>query len=137
MASAPSAPVAPPTLSDEDMLVYPPARKGLPAASVEDILARQSDLIRRLEDGMGTTPEIFEGVVRPVIRCFAAFVQLPRLPRSVKSAAPTARHRRSPRYCQAFRLGGFLSPYRHSYWLRPSLRQVSPASAPAANWSAF
>ena len=69
-------PPSTPTLSDEDMLAYPPARRGLPAACVEDILARQDALIRRLEDGMGTTAEIFDGLVRPVIRRFAAFVHL-------------------------------------------------------------
>jgi conjugal transfer pilus assembly protein TraI len=73
---APAPPPSTPTLSGEDMLAYPPARRGLPAACVDDILARQSDLIRRLEDGMGTTAETFDGLVRPVIRRFAAFVHL-------------------------------------------------------------
>ena len=81
---APPAPVPPvsavptPPLSedDTDALTYPPPRKGLPACSVDDILARQADLIQRLEYGMGCTPEVFEGLVRPVIRRFAAFVHL-------------------------------------------------------------
>ncbi|HYN76691.1 MAG TPA: MobH family relaxase, partial [Lamprocystis sp. (in: g-proteobacteria)] len=78
-APVPPAPaVSPPPLSqdDEDALTYPPPRKGLPACSVDDILARQAELILRLEYGMGCTQEVFTGLVRPVIRRFAAFVHL-------------------------------------------------------------
>ena len=43
---------------------------------MDDILARQADLILRLEYGMGCTPEVFTDLVRPVIPRFAAFVHL-------------------------------------------------------------
>ena len=112
---APPAPVPPvsavptPPLpeDDTDAMTYPPPRKGLPACSVDDILARQADLIQRLEYGMGCTQEVFEGLVRPVIRRFAAFVHL--LP------ASEVHHHRGP--------GGLLQHSLEVAWL------AAPSSA--------
>ena len=74
LAPAPAVPIS--LESEEDVLTYPPARKGIPALPVDTILERQADLIKRLEYGMGCTPEVFNGLVRPVIWRFAAFVHL-------------------------------------------------------------
>jgi conjugal transfer pilus assembly protein TraI len=61
---------------DEDLLRYPPFIKGLPAADVGALLARQSELIRRLQDGVGMTDADYRDLFLPVVRRFAAFVHL-------------------------------------------------------------
>jgi hypothetical protein len=55
---------------------YPPFSEGLPATSVEAILASQSRLIERLQATLGLTLEEFAQWVQPVLRRYAAFVHL-------------------------------------------------------------
>ena len=61
---------------DEDLLRYPPFIKGLPACAVDALLARQGELLRRLQDGVGMTDEDYRDLFLPVVRRFAAFVHL-------------------------------------------------------------
>ena len=61
---------------DEDLLRYPPFIKGLPACAVDALLARQGELLRRLQDGVGMTDEDYQDLFLPVVRRFAAFVHL-------------------------------------------------------------
>ena len=68
--------VAPDPGPDEDLLRYPPFIKGLPVATVDALLGRQSELIRRLQDGVGMTNEDYRVLFLPVVRRFAAFVHL-------------------------------------------------------------
>ncbi|CRI65664.1 hypothetical protein THIOKS1240002 [Thiocapsa sp. KS1] len=62
--------------SDEDLLRYPPFIKGLPASDVDALLAKQTELIRRLQDGVGMTDADYRELVLPVVRRLAAFVHL-------------------------------------------------------------
>ena len=61
---------------DEDLLRYPPFIKGLPASDVDALLAKQTELIRRLQDGVGMTDTDYRELVLPVVRRLAAFVHL-------------------------------------------------------------
>jgi conjugal transfer pilus assembly protein TraI len=61
---------------DEDLLRYPPFIKGLPASDVDALLAKQTELIRRLQDGVGMTDADYRELVLPVVRRLAAFVHL-------------------------------------------------------------
>ncbi|RKT45515.1 MobH family relaxase [Thiocapsa rosea] len=61
---------------DEDLLRYPPFIKGLPASDVDALLAKQAELIRRLQDGVGMTDTDYRQLVLPVVRRLAAFVHL-------------------------------------------------------------
>ena len=61
---------------DEDLLRYPPFIKGLPASDVDALLAKQTELIRRLQDGVGMTDTDYRQLVLPVVRRLAAFVHL-------------------------------------------------------------
>jgi conjugal transfer pilus assembly protein TraI len=61
---------------DEDLLRYPPFIKGLPASDVDALLAKQTELIRRLQDGVGMNDADYRDLVLPVVRRLAAFVHL-------------------------------------------------------------
>ena len=61
---------------DEDLLRYPPFIKGLPASDVDALLAKQTELLRRLQDGVGMTDTDYRELVLPVVRRLAAFVHL-------------------------------------------------------------
>jgi conjugal transfer pilus assembly protein TraI len=61
---------------DEDLLRYPPFIKGLPASDVDALLAKQAELLRRLQDGVGMTDADYRELVLPVVRRLAAFVHL-------------------------------------------------------------
>ncbi|UHD15056.1 MobH family relaxase [Thiocapsa bogorovii] len=61
---------------DEDLLRYPPFIKGLPASDVDALLAKQTELLRRLQDGVGMTDTDYRQLVLPVVRRLAAFVHL-------------------------------------------------------------
>ena len=69
-------PAAPHVDPDEDLLRYPPFIKGLPACAVDVLLARQGELIRRLQDGVGMTDEDYRALLLPVVRRLADFVHL-------------------------------------------------------------
>ncbi|MCU0970380.1 MAG: TraI domain-containing protein, partial [Gammaproteobacteria bacterium] len=71
------APAAPPSPADDPELPrYPPFLKGLPAAPPERLLATQTELVARLQDGLAFTDARFTTLVRPVIARYAAFVHL-------------------------------------------------------------
>jgi conjugal transfer pilus assembly protein TraI len=61
---------------DEELLRYPPFIKGLPASDVDALLAKQTELIRRLQDGVGMTDADYRELILPVVRRLAAFVHL-------------------------------------------------------------
>lgn len=61
---------------DENLLRYPPFIRGLPTASVDALLDRQGELLRRLQDGVGMTDADYRSLLLPVLRRFAAFVHL-------------------------------------------------------------
>mgnify|MGYP001825410283 CR=1 FL=1 len=61
---------------DSDIPRYPPFVRGLPVAAPARIIATQSELIARLQDGLAFTDARFATLVRPVIERYAAFVHL-------------------------------------------------------------
>jgi conjugal transfer pilus assembly protein TraI len=64
------------SIDDSEIPRYPPFLKGLPVAAPERIVATQSELIARLQDGLAFTDTRFAALVRPVIKRYAAFVHL-------------------------------------------------------------
>ncbi len=65
-----------PGQADDDIPRYPPFAKGLPAASVDRVLATQAELIGQIRHTLALTGNLFESVVRPVIARYAAFTHL-------------------------------------------------------------
>jgi conjugal transfer pilus assembly protein TraI len=66
-----------PSRTDEDDIPrYPPFAKGLPAASVERILATQTELLDAIRHTLALPAEAFQTVVMPVIARYAAFTHL-------------------------------------------------------------
>ena len=61
---------------DEDIPRYPPFAKGLPAASVDRVLASQSELVDFIRHTLGLPDKTFAAVVMPVIARYAAFTHL-------------------------------------------------------------
>jgi len=61
---------------EEDIPRYPPFAKGLPAASVERILATQTELLDAIRHTLALPAEAFQTVVLPVIARYAAFTHL-------------------------------------------------------------
>lgn len=61
---------------EEDIPRYPPFAKGLPAASVERILATQTELLDAMRHTLALPAEAFQTVVMPVITRYAAFTHL-------------------------------------------------------------
>ncbi|QSA98113.1 MobH family relaxase [Methylococcus sp. EFPC2] len=61
---------------EEDIPRYPPFAKGLPAASVERILATQTELLDAIRHTLALPAEAFQTVVMPVIARYAAFTHL-------------------------------------------------------------
>lgn len=66
----------PPRTDEEDIPRYPPFAKGLPAASVERILATQTELLDAMRHTLALPAEAFQTVVMPVIARYAAFTHL-------------------------------------------------------------
>lgn len=60
----------------DDIPRYPPFAKGLPAANPEQLLATQQDLIKDIQQTLRFTPDEFQDVVVPVIKCYAAYIHL-------------------------------------------------------------
>ncbi len=52
---------------DEEIPRYPPFAKGLPAASVDRVLASQSELVGSIRHTLGLPNATFNSVVMPVI----------------------------------------------------------------------
>jgi len=67
---------APPASSGEEIPRYPPFMKGLPAASVERILATQSELIQSIEQALALPDALYQAIALPVITRYAAFSHL-------------------------------------------------------------
>ena len=61
---------------DEEIPRYPPFAKGLPAASVDRVLASQSELVGFIRHTLGLPDKTFAAVVMPVIARYAAFTHL-------------------------------------------------------------
>jgi conjugal transfer pilus assembly protein TraI len=61
---------------EEDIPRYPPFAKGLPAASVDRILATQAELLDAIRHTLALPAEAFQTVVMPVITRYAAFTHL-------------------------------------------------------------
>lgn len=61
---------------EEDIPRYPPFAKGLPAASVERILATQTELLNAIRHTLALPAEACQTVVMPVIARYAAFTHL-------------------------------------------------------------
>jgi conjugal transfer pilus assembly protein TraI len=61
---------------DPEIPRYPPFLRGLPVAAPARIVATQSELIARLQDGLAITDARFGSLVRPVVERYAAFVHL-------------------------------------------------------------
>ena len=61
---------------EEDIPRYPPFAKGLPATSVERILATQTELLDAIRHTLALPAEAFQTVVMPVIARYAAFTHL-------------------------------------------------------------
>jgi hypothetical protein len=61
---------------DEEIPRYPPFAKGLPAASVDRVLASQSELVDCIRHTLGLPDKTFAAVVMPVIARYAAFTHL-------------------------------------------------------------
>jgi conjugal transfer pilus assembly protein TraI len=61
---------------EEDIPRYPPFAKGLPAASVERILATQTELLDAIRHTLALPADEFQTVVMPVIARYAAFTHL-------------------------------------------------------------
>jgi conjugal transfer pilus assembly protein TraI len=64
------------SVADEDIPRYPPFAKGLPAASVERILATQPELVDAIRHTLALPHEEFQAVVMPVVERYAAFTHL-------------------------------------------------------------
>lgn len=62
--------------AQEDIPRYPPFSRGLPAASVERVLATQRELVEQIQDALGCTDPFFRASVLPVLRRYAALVHL-------------------------------------------------------------
>lgn len=56
--------------------VYPPVDAGLPASSVDDLLATQATLIGRIRQASAMTPDEIALYISPVIRNFADYIHL-------------------------------------------------------------
>lgn len=69
-------PPQPSQTDEEDIPRYPPFAKGLPAASVERILATQTELLDAIRHTLALPAEAFQIVVMPVIARYAAFTHL-------------------------------------------------------------
>ncbi|WP_427551126.1 MobH family relaxase [Methylomonas sp. MS20] len=67
---------APPASSGEEIPRYPPFMKGLPAASVERVLATQSELIQSIEQALALPDALYQAIALPVITRYAAFSHL-------------------------------------------------------------
>jgi len=65
-----------PRTDEEEIPRYPPFAKGLPAASVERILATQTELLDAIRHTLALPAEAFQTVVVPVIARYAAFTHL-------------------------------------------------------------
>jgi conjugal transfer pilus assembly protein TraI len=71
------APIVPsPSPSDEEIPRYPPFAKGLPAASVERILATQAELVESIRHTLALPDEDFQTILWPVVERYAAFTHL-------------------------------------------------------------
>ncbi|HVP11148.1 MAG TPA: MobH family relaxase [Phycisphaerae bacterium] len=66
----------PPAPPDEEIPRYPPFAKGLPAASVERILATQDELAASLRHTLALPERDYQTIVLPVIERYAAFTHL-------------------------------------------------------------
>lgn len=64
------------TTIDEDVPRYPPFMKGLPAAPVERILSGQTELISAIEQALAMPDNLYQTIVAPVIRRYAAYSHL-------------------------------------------------------------
>jgi hypothetical protein len=67
---------SPATTGGEAIPRYPPFLRGLPAASVAEVVATQRDLVAELQDALAFTDRRFGELVVPVIERYAAFVHL-------------------------------------------------------------
>ena len=61
---------------DEEIPRYPPFAKGLPAASVDRILASQSELLEALRHTLALSDRDYRAILVPVIARYAAFTHL-------------------------------------------------------------
>jgi hypothetical protein len=65
-----------PVSSGEEIPRYPPFMKGLPAASVERVLATQNELIQSIEQALALPDALYQAIALPVITRYAAFSHL-------------------------------------------------------------
>lgn len=65
-----------PGQADDDIPRYPPFAKGLPAASVDRVLATQTELIGQIRHTLALTGNLFTAIAEPVIARYAAFTHL-------------------------------------------------------------
>lgn len=61
---------------EEEIPRYPPFMKGLPAASVQRILASQIELVNTIEHDLSLPDELYQRIAAPVIERYAAFSHL-------------------------------------------------------------